>query len=188
MFKEDEIVCPKCRYHNQFGRSTCKNCGEALFSWAKTQVAKRKKPLRLRYDWFSVGFGLLFSIAIPIVIKNEVRAFSELSWYSLAIVAFLILCFSAVTILVLFPLYYLLVYLLGYEITTGNVVNRKYTPNPDGDEILYSILIKFVPDHAQDSRPRLLTCKVAERWSPEKEEILVSYALRNPSIILLEGE
>lgn len=187
MFKEDEIVCSKCGYHNQFGRSTCKNCGEALFSWAETQAARRKKPLRLRYDWVSVGLGLLFLIAIPLVIKYEVRAFSELSWY-LAILAFLILCFYAVTIWVLFPLSYLLVYLLGHETTKGKVEHDKFTNSPDSDEPDYYIVIKFVPDHAQDSRPRLLTCKVAAGWSPEKKEILVSYALRNPNIVLLEGE
>jgi hypothetical protein len=189
MIKEDEIVCPKCGYKNRTFRSNCKNCGEVLFAWAQVQAAKRKMPLKQFPDILLATTTGLFLLAVPIIVSELLNSIEKRAFLSvLGLIGLLIGIFYAGIVWFLLPLYYLFVYLRGNETTTGTVEQSKYTNNPDSDNPDYYVVIKFVPEHAQDPRPRVLTCKVFASWSMEKNQILISYGLRNPDIVLIEGE
>jgi hypothetical protein len=192
-----EIVCSKCAYHNQPHRSTCKNCGEALTPEAAIRqqvvITKRKKPLKQWSDWLKAVIGLTFFVATLFCGALAINAAIHQSLVSLLFLIFSAGFLYGSLVLFLFPLYYLYIFQQGHEVTEGEIMSsfEKEYPREDGSTYTERFMvIDFVPEKSHDPRPRHLTCGISPGvrvWS-DNRKFLVYYALKNPDIMLFEGE
>jgi hypothetical protein len=190
--EEDRIVCSACGYINSQFRNDCKNCGKKLRSEIE---ANRKKPLIFK-SWTDVlfagiGIGSLF---IALIIGASSLQLVKPMWIEIIVVIFIFIVFSASAFyFLLLPLYILGIYLMGHEVTGGKIITN-FSKELGGDErannYINYVIIRFWPEKAKDSRPRLLTCRIIGKppMPDEEDKLLVRYAVLNPNIVLLEGE
>jgi hypothetical protein len=189
--EQDELICLACGYKNKGYRHDCKNCGKVLV----VEVAeKRKKPLVIKslVDIVYSGVGL-FSLVMAFLIGISLAEKARSQWAFLIGLIFGVALFSAGAIFLFFlPLFYLCIFLLGNRAAGGKVATyfSKEIESDNGLVITNYVIVRYWPELAHDSRPRLLTCKiVGKEPTPDGEDkLIVRYAVLNPAIVLLEGE
>ena len=195
--RETELVCPKCGYRNQSHRSNCKNCGKALTAETavKQQVvtAKRRKPLKHWTDWLLAVLGAIFLVPAVFFGAGGIGSIVHLQFWGLVLLFISAGLLYGTISFTAIPIYSLYIYKKGHETAESEIINsyeKTYERNEGSSHTESYIVIDFVPEKASDPRRRHLTCKVGPGTMIRSgnNKISVYYALKDPNVMLFEGE